>query len=119
MQLIGQTVKHQVFGKGIVTDKSEGTLTVSFPAGEKRFLYPDAFSKFLILQDDEMQKEILAAIKTRKEKQKQKEKAAVAKWEKEAALRNMKISNRSQGVFDVKPENLEETLNQWQVSTGT
>lgn len=58
MQLIGQTVKHSAFGKGIVTGLSSDRVTIYFSAGEKRFIYPDAFSKFLTLKNGELQKKI-------------------------------------------------------------
>lgn len=57
MQLIGQTINHGTFGKGIVTDWIDTTITICFSAGEKKFLYPDAFSKFLHLKNAAMQKE--------------------------------------------------------------
>lgn len=50
MQLIGQPIKHVTFGKGVVTDWNGNVITVCFSAGEKKFIYPDAFSNFLILK---------------------------------------------------------------------
>ena len=50
MQLIGQSIKHVTFGKGVVTDWNGNVITVCFSAGEKKFIYPDAFSNFLILK---------------------------------------------------------------------
>ena len=49
MQLIGQAVKHVSWGKGIITsfDKSGHIVSVLFAAGEKQFLYPDAFTHYL------------------------------------------------------------------------
>lgn len=35
MQLIGQPIKHEKFGKGIVTDLTDTVITICFPAGEK------------------------------------------------------------------------------------
>ena len=55
-QLLGQPVKHISFGKGIITNVSDQIVTVHFPEGEKRFLYPEAFSAFLTLKDEEKQK---------------------------------------------------------------
>ena len=43
MQLIGQSIKHVTFGKGVVTDWNGNVITVCFSAGEKKFIYPDAF----------------------------------------------------------------------------
>ena len=51
MQLIGQPIKHVTFGKGVVTDWNGNVITVCFSAGEKKFIYPDAFSNFLILKN--------------------------------------------------------------------
>lgn len=45
MQLIGQPIKHVTFGKGVVTDWNGKVITVCFSAGEKKFIYPDAFSQ--------------------------------------------------------------------------
>lgn len=57
-QLLGQPVKHIAFGKGIITDVTSKIVTIHFSQGEKKFLYPQAFSKFLTLKDTEKQKEI-------------------------------------------------------------
>ena len=44
-------VKHNVFGFGTVVAKEGKYFTVSFEAGLKKFVYPDAFGKFLTLAD--------------------------------------------------------------------
>lgn len=91
MQLIGQAVKHSAFGKGIVTGLSSDRVTIYFSAGEKRFIYPDAFSKFLTLKNRKMQKKIqdrldeIAAVERTKAEKMQREQ------EKEYLLRNVKI----------------------------
>lgn len=56
MQLIGQPIKHGIFGKGLVTDWNDATITINFSAGEKKFIYPDAFSTFLHLKNDVLQR---------------------------------------------------------------
>lgn len=55
MQLLGQPITHTTFGKGIVTDWNDHSITVCFNSGEKRFIYPDAFSNFLILKNTDAQ----------------------------------------------------------------
>lgn len=50
MQLIGQAIRHETFGKGIVTERNRNILTVCFSDGDKQFLYPDAFAKHLTLK---------------------------------------------------------------------
>ena len=58
MQLLGQPITHTTFGKGIVTDWNDHIITVCFNSGEKRFIYPDAFSNFLILKNTNAQEKI-------------------------------------------------------------
>jgi len=42
---VGSAVTHKVFGAGTVTriDKAQKHIRVTFSAGEKNFLFPDAF----------------------------------------------------------------------------
>ena len=42
---VGDKVRHKKFGEGTIkfTDKAQKKLRVEFPAGEKLFVYPDAF----------------------------------------------------------------------------
>ena len=58
MQLLGQPITHTTFGKGIVTDWNDHSITVFFNSVEKRFIYPDAFSNFLILKNTDAQEKI-------------------------------------------------------------
>ena len=51
MQLQGQTVKHKLFGNGVVDGFSNEIITVKFAQGSKRFIYPDAFTRFLTLEN--------------------------------------------------------------------
>ena len=51
MQLLGQPVRHNAFGTGVITGLSGNIITIDFAQGEKRFQYPDAFSRFLTLKD--------------------------------------------------------------------
>ena len=44
-------VKHNVFGLGTIISKEGKYFTVSFESGVKKFVYPDAFGKFLTLSD--------------------------------------------------------------------
>jgi hypothetical protein len=39
----GAIVKHKVFGDGVITEATPDRVTVSFKAGEKKFVLPDAF----------------------------------------------------------------------------
>lgn len=61
--LRGTTVQHGRWGRGRVTAKRENTITVSFvEAGEKMFLYPDAFDGFLVMEDAQHAQAIAAEL---------------------------------------------------------
>lgn len=56
--LLGQAVKHKRFGKGVITALSENKITVCFAESRKLFLFPDAFSGYLTLKNDSIQKKV-------------------------------------------------------------
>lgn len=51
-------VKHRSFGDGVVTSTNGKYFTVNFSAGNKTFVYPDIFEKFLTLSDGTISDEI-------------------------------------------------------------
>lgn len=71
MILKGIEVKHKAFGIGIVSEHVDNHITIIFPQGEKKFIYPDAFKVFIKATDDtvndEIQKEISAVEAAKKE----------------------------------------------------
>ena len=74
MQIIGEKVIHKVFGNGIVTDCKEDHISVYFNKiiDEKKFIYPDAFEKFLAFESSDLQDWALAVL-TEKNKRRQEE----------------------------------------------
>lgn len=42
---IGATVKHKVFGEGVITKLNDKHIYVEFKAGQKNFIFPDAFKQ--------------------------------------------------------------------------
>ena len=44
-------VTHKTFGEGVVADHDGNYINVSFGGTVKRFVYPDAFEKFLTVED--------------------------------------------------------------------
>lgn len=118
MQLIGQSIKHGIFGKGIVTDRNDTKITSCFSAGEKKFLYPDAFSKFLHLENAAMQKAVQELLDKREAAKEAERQAFQELCERNQLLKNLKISPQSQAVFNMKPDQHEELFSTWSVSTG-
>lgn len=118
MQLIGQAIRHHVFGKGIVTGREKGTLTICFAQGEKKFIYPDAFSKHLTLRNQSMQQEIKDLLKKKDEAKETEQRMIQEEQERRRLLRNLKISPKAQAVFDIKAGQEEELFSTWTVATG-
>ena len=52
-------VTHKTFGDGVVANRDGNYINVNFSGAVKRFVYPDAFEKFLTVEDES----ILSAIK--------------------------------------------------------
>ena len=55
-------VRHKSFGVGKVVSYDGKYMTVKFDAATKVFVYPDAFEKFLTLEDGSVSDEINAAL---------------------------------------------------------
>lgn len=118
MQLIGQPVKHSKFGKGIVTDWKDTIITVCFDIGEKKFIYPEAFANFLILQNDVIQKQIQTILDAREAKKEEDRRALQEMQERRSVLNNLKISLPSQAVLDIALDQIDEVFSFWPVSSG-
>ena len=118
MQLIGQPIKHVTFGKGVVTDWNGNVITVCFSTGEKKFIYPDAFSNFLILKNADAQKKVQHLLDVREEERETELKELQEQQEKKHMLENLKLSPQSQAVFHIDPEQHETVFSSWTVSTG-
>ena len=65
--MIGTKVKHSVFGSGIITEFDGSYITVEFATKTSKFIYPDAFEKFIQAEDEEIQKSILMGIQAEKD----------------------------------------------------
>lgn len=65
--MIGTKVKHAVFGSGIITEFDGSYITVEFATKTSKFIYPDAFEKFIKAEDETVQKTILENIQAAKD----------------------------------------------------
>ena len=75
MNLMNCSVKHISWEIGTVTEQKDNYIKIIFGVGEKQFVYPDAFEKFLKCEDTNMQSQIEEelALKKQQEIQKQQE----------------------------------------------
>jgi hypothetical protein len=62
MMLMGRTVGHAVFGEGVILGVDRRCMTVRFEVGEKRFVYPDAFDRYLVTRDRDTAEEVARAL---------------------------------------------------------
>lgn len=90
--MIGKHVIHKTFGTGIITSINKSHINVSFPIGEKCFVYPDAFQGFLKMADESIIERVTEDIKLKEKDKKNKQ----LELEKRVALdHNVKIMQRS------------------------
>ena len=79
MNLLGITVKHAVFGSGVVAKQVGNYITVEFASKTSVFVFPDSFEKFIEAEDAEIQATIVSEIEKAKAAallQKQREESA-------------------------------------------
>ena len=119
MNLIGQTIRHNVFGSGVITDLSEETVTICFQNIEKRFIYPDAFRSFLVLNNQKTQQHIEAEIKKRDMEAKMIREIEQTEYERKHKSLNFKITPKAHAVFDIPSDQIDQVIRLGQVSTGT
>ena len=117
-QLLGQPVKHISFGKGIISGFSGNIVTVQFPAGEKKFLYPEAFLKFLTLKDIDRQAEVTEKCNEKIRSKRAKDKELTRNHEYMKKIHTMKITPNSQAAFDVSTNDAEKIIESGVLSTG-
>ena len=90
MNLLGEKVKHIVFGIGTVTEQKNSYIYVEFPSKTCQFTYPSAFEKFLMAENTDLQTAIQNEIDEVKvaesEKKKAEEVARKAEEERRKAL---------------------------------
>lgn len=100
--MVGQKVKHTAFGVGEVVEFDGNYITVSFPNKTSKFIYPDAFEKFIKAEDASLQDKIIKDIAAAKEAAEQKRleeeaarKAAEEKRAEELAAKQQAVSKKT------------------------
>ena len=71
-------MKHAVFGAGTITGKDGNYITIEFATKTSKFVYPDAFEKFIKAVDPAVQQAITDSIRDAKEAAEQKRQAEEA-----------------------------------------
>jgi hypothetical protein len=116
--MIGQAVKHNVFGTGVITVIHDSVVTICFGKEEKRFIYPDAFKKHLVFKDLAEQKRMDKMIIKKMQAKEEIRRAAQAERERQRKSENFKIITNSQAVFNLAAQDKKHVFSDWIVSTG-
>lgn len=125
MNLINEEITHKVFGEGNIVDHKESIVTIDFNDGIKKFVYPDAFGKFITLNDRDTAKQLNEILLKRemeeealaKKREEEKERQA-SEQQRRDILKNFGIHESSQIVFWLDEEEQQNVFTDWQVSTG-
>lgn len=118
MDIVGQPIQHQAFGPGIVTSLTGKTVTVRFQDGEKKFIYPDAFSRFLVLKNAKLQKNVRAQIEDRENAIREKRRSEQEEYNRRQKLLNFKIEPNSHVILNIPPEQTAQAIDTHTASTG-
>jgi len=98
MDLTNELVVHPAFGTGRVTNHDDRRITIQFfeESGEKRFIYPDAFEKYLNMCNTAAAQKVLADLIAKTEQiaeRQQKQEEAAQKAIEHLALAAQKRKN--------------------------
>lgn len=130
MDLTNKQVLHKSFGKGSIVECTESHMVINFSSGNKKFVYPDAFEKYLTIVDkraaDSIDKILQKLITERKIEEEKIEKERAIEFEEqqnalklEKLLKNHKIHISSQVAFRCEEEDLDKIFTEWRVFSGT
>ncbi len=102
MELLNLKVTHKKFGTGVIISNDENKVIVHFPGinSEKKFVYPDAFEKFLQIDEQHSTEEVKKAfvkvqeqMKEKQEERKKKEEQEKIKHLEKELLHDLILSN--------------------------
>ena len=100
MDLLNVKVRHKKWGEGIITIGDNGYFTVKFDIGEKKFVYPEAFTQgYLQVEDIAINERALADMKIKlEEKEKAEQQERIERERREQEKREQEIVKRKKTV---------------------
>ena len=119
MQLIGEVVFHQKFGEGEILDKSDRIIIIHFPVGEKKFYFPDAFEKHLVLKSKRKQQQVDKLVGDLVSEREACENARMEEQKLQGRIKSLKVMPDSQAAFGFVNNSKEEVFASWVLTTGT
>lgn len=125
VNLINEEITHKVFGEGNIVDHEDSIITIDFNEDIKKFVYPDAFEKFITLNNESTAKTLKEIFLKRKlkeevlEKEREEERERLMlEQQRREKMKNHRIHESSQIVFWLDEEEQENIFTDWQASTG-
>lgn len=118
MELVGIKVMHQGFGEGEIVETFENKMKVQFKAGEKLFIYPGAFERFLSVKDKKLTQYLQQEIAEQKDVQEAERERRHQLFEEEQHAQKKKSITNSHAVFAIAPEDMDEIYQNWVATTG-
>lgn len=125
MNLINEEVTHKVFGEGNIVGHNGSVITIDFNEQIKKFVYPDAFGKFIKLNNRNTAESLKAVLLKREleeeaieKKRKEEKERLAAEQQRREKLKNFKIHASSQIVFWLDEEEQQTVFTDWKVFTG-
>lgn len=119
MQLIGEVVFHKKFGEGEILDKLDRIIIIHFPAGKKKFYFPDAFEKHLVLKSEKKQRQVDKLVVDLVSEREACENARMEEQRRQARIKDLKVTPNSQAAFGFVNNSKEEVFTSWELTTGT
>ena len=129
LNLVDKKVTHKLFGEGKVLAQNDSVVEVVFLKEHKKFMYPDAFAKHLVIDNVEDTKLLKKMIRVKENELKEKELQLEAnrliqrekeklRMEYEKVTNNHKLHRESQMVFWCDHEEKISALQDWSIFTG-
>ncbi|MDD2555214.1 MAG: hypothetical protein PHX16_01280 [Syntrophaceticus sp.] len=135
MDLVNKQVTHKVFGKGSVIKHNDSYIIISFPSGNKRFVFPDACGTHLTLIDQRaaklVGKMVQKARQERKEEElKRKKLEALQNEKRQHCLKQERLAKELKAqktrkahpclhsVFWCKAQEQDDVFTRWSIFTG-
>src|SRR5699024_9645605 len=125
VNLINEKITHTVFGQGTIIDHTDSFITIDFDDDVKKFVYPDAFSKYRTLKEENLSESLDEVLSRRKKEQgalaeqRAEEKAdRELEQQRRDRIKHLKIHGSSQLVVWLDEEERDNGFNAWSVFVG-
>ncbi len=117
-KMIGKKVSHNRFGDGIVTSNTGNIIEVDFSNQRRKFIYPDAFSRFITCSDNKIQTEIMALLNHRNQKQQLIQEFKRREQERLQRIKKLKLVDNSHAAFGLIHNDLASIQASLTIKTG-